>query len=209
MRFRTLFSLGLTLIFLSACGGKATPTITPSPSAAILPLAVSPTPGATATIASLIATQTVNAQITAPQTPTPLATPGSVVGTPTIAVANSTRTPNAQPTAPVATRTAQPNTTPQPPATARMTDIPGVSPQQAIGSAQDGLALLNVRVGKNEGFTRVVFDLAKQDGTAAPLPRTRLWRTGDTVVVAFGVVRDDRFGQSLGGGEQAVNTGNV
>jgi hypothetical protein len=90
-----------------------------------------------------------------------------------------------------------------------MTGIPGVSPQQTLGTAQDGLVLLNVRVGKNEGFTRVVFDLARQDGSAAPVPQTRLWREGETVVVAFGGVRDDVFGQSLGGGEQAINTGSV
>jgi hypothetical protein len=209
MRFRTLVSsFTLIVFFLSACGGKATPTVAPSPSAGILPLAVSPTPGATVTSATFIPAQTANAPITAPATPTPLATPASGVGTPT-PVANGTRTAVAQPTAPAASRTAQPNATPQPLTTARMTEIPGVSPQETIGTAQDGLALLNVRVGKNEGFTRVVFDLAKQDGSAAPLPQTRLWREGDTVVVAFGGVRDDRFGQSLGGGAQAVNTGNV
>ncbi len=90
-----------------------------------------------------------------------------------------------------------------------MASIPGVSPQQAIGTAQDGLVLLNVRVGKNDGFTRVVFDLAKQDGSVAPVPQTRLWREGDTVVVVFDGVREDAFGQSLGGGEQAINTGVV
>ncbi len=90
-----------------------------------------------------------------------------------------------------------------------MTDIPGVAPQQSLGTTQDGLSLLNVRVGKNDGFTRVVFDLAKQDGSAAPVPQTRLWREGETVVIAFGGVREDIYGQSLGGGEQTINTGSV
>lgn len=205
MRFRSLASLALIVVFLSACGGKTLPTFAPSPSAGILPLIVSPTPGATATSVAVVPAQSASAQIAAPATPTPLATPVSVVGTRSPVGANETHTP----TAPATSRTAQPNATPASPTTPRMTDIPGVSPQQAIGTAQDGLVLLNVRVGKNEGFTRVVFDLAKQDGSAAPVPQTRLWREGDTVVVAVGGVRDDLFGQSLGGGEQAVNTGTV
>jgi hypothetical protein len=191
---------------LSACGGKSLPTFAPSPSAGVLPLAVSPSPGATETSVAVIPAQTANVQITAAVTPTPLATPVPAVGTRTPAgAANDAHTP----TAPAAPRTPQPNATPQSPTTPRMTEVPGASPQQTIGTTQDGLVLLNVRVGKNEGFTRVVFDLAKQDGSAAPVPQTRLWREGETVVVAFGGVRDDLFGQSLGGGEQAVNTGVV
>lgn len=205
MRFRTLASLVLIVIFLSACSGKALPTFAPSPSAVVLPLAVSPSPGATATSIAPTPAQTANVQITAAVTPTPLATPVPAIGTRTPVGANDARTP----TAPAAPHTPQPNATPQSPTTARMTDVPGASPQQTIGTAQDGLVLLNVRVGKNEGFTRVVFDLAKQDGSAASVPQTRLWREGETVVVAFDGVRDDLFGQSLGGGEQAVNTGVV
>lgn len=205
MRFRTLASLALTVIFLSACGGKALPVIAPSPSASVLPLIVSPTVGATATSVAPTPAQTANVQITAVVTPTPLATPVPSVSTRTPIGTNDARTP----IAPAASRTAQPNATPQPSTTPRMTEIPGAAPQQTIGAAQDGLVLLNVRVGKDEGFTRVVFDLAKQDGSAAPVPQTRLWREGGTIVVAFGGVRDDHYGQSLGGGEQAVNTGVV
>ena len=78
-----------------------------------------------------------------------------------------------------------------------------------IGAASDGLTLLNVRTGKDDGFTRLVFDLSKQDGSAAPVPRTRLWVQDGTIVVAFGGVRDDIYAASLGGGEQRVNLGMV
>lgn len=211
MRFRTLLLLALAVCCLAACGGTSTPTFAPVPSAGNLPLPGSSTPGATATIAGPAPVRTVDALTVAPPvgvaTPTPLATPLPAVGTrlPVAATANQPTTVPAT----TATRPTQPNVTPSTQTVARMTDIPGVSPQQSLGTAQDGLVLLNVRVGKNEGFTRVVFDLAKDDGSAAPVPQTRLWREGNTVVVAFGGVRKDVFGQSLGGGEQAVNTGSV
>ncbi len=202
MRFRMLCTLAIVVMALAACGGKLTPKVVPVPTASIPPLVASATPGATATIAGPAPART------APPaefgTPTPLATPLPIAGTRTPVAATATRPTTAQPTAqPTAPHTAQPATP------ARMTDIPSSPPQQSLGTAQDGLVLLNVRVGKNEGFTRIVFDLAKPDGSAAPLPRTRVWREGDTVVVAFGGVRDDVFGQSLGGGEQAINTGAV
>jgi hypothetical protein len=206
MRFRILCSIAFAMLSLAACGGKLTPKIVPVPSASVLPLAASATPGATATVAAVTPTGTVGAQIISPAesgTPTPLATSLSGIGTRTPVKTDGTRQTTTQPTATAAPRTAQPTTA------ARMTDIPGAPPQQVLGTAQDGLVLLNVRVGKNEGFTRIVFDLARQDGSAAPLPRTRVWREGDTVVVAFGGVRDDVFGQSLGNGEQAINTGVV
>lgn len=213
MRFRTLCTLAFVACCLVACGGTATPTVAPVPSAGALPLRASSTPGATTTVVEQGPARTANAQPASPPvglaTPTPLATPSSGVRAATSGAVPTTRLTTASSTTSSATYTAQPNASPPPQKTARMTAIPGVSPQQALGTAQDGLVLLNVRVGKNEGFTRVVFDLAKQDGSAAPIPQTRLWREGDTVVVAFGGVRDDVFGQSLGGGEQAINTGSV
>ncbi|GEM_PF-4571538 len=213
MRCRLLFTLTLTLVVLtlSACGGKATPTVVPVPSAGSLPLVVPSSPSVTVAASDPARNGEIQTASppTAPTTPTPLATAVPVAPTRTLIASNAQRTATAQATVPTAARTAQPNGTPHPQQTVRMTDIPAVSPQQVIGSAHDGLVLLNVRVGKNDGFTRIVFDLAKQDGSAAPVPQTRLWREGDTVIIAFGGVRDDVFGQSLGDGEQAVNTGVV
>jgi hypothetical protein len=213
MRFRTFCTLAFAACCLAACGGTATPTVAPVPSAGALPLLASSTPGATVTVAVPAPARTADAQTASPSvglaTPTPLARPLPTVGTRTPDAAATPHPTTAPPAASAAARTAQPNASSPPQKAARTTTIPGVSPQQTLGTAQDGLVLLNVRVGKDNGFTRVVFDLAKQDGSAAPVPQTRLWRDGETIVVAFGGVRDDVFGQSLGGGEQAINTGAV
>ncbi|MHB8648201.1 MAG: hypothetical protein ACYDAR_20670 [Thermomicrobiales bacterium] len=210
MRCRLFFTLALTMLTLSACGSKATPTVAPVPSAGNLPLIAPSSPSDTTTAAASVPAQAI-ATLSLPvvlATPTPLATAVSVVATRTPMATNAQRPATAHATIPAA-GTTPPNGTPQPTQAARKTDVPAVSPQQTLGGAADGLVLLNVRVGKNDGFTRIVFDLAKRDGSAASVPQTRLWREGNTMIVALGGVRDDVYGQSLGGGEQAVNMGVV
>jgi len=189
MRFRTLLILTFTAFCLTACGKAVAPTVAPVRARMTDAHTASPSPGAA--------------------TPTPLATPVPVVPARTPVASTAERPVVAQATPPTAVRTVAPTATSSAQQPARMTDIPTGAPRQTIGTAQDGLVLLNVRVGKDTGFTRIVFDLAKQDGSAAPVPQTRLWREGDTLIVAFGGVRADVFGQSLGGGERAVNTGAV
>lgn len=217
MRFRTLLILTFTAFSLTACGKTVAPTgvptVAPVPSAGTLPLVASPAPSATGTAAASAPARLTDAHTVSPSpgaaTPTPLATPVPVAPARTPLASTAERPVVVPATTPTAVRAAAstPTSPPRPPA--RMTEIPTGAPRQTIGTAQDGLVLLNVRVGKDPGFTRIVFDLAKQDGSAAPVPQTRLWREGDTLVVAFGGVRNDVFGQSLGGGERAVNTGTV
>lgn len=211
MRFRNLFITILAAVCITGCGADkaSTPPPTPVASAGVLPAVASSVPDSTATAVAPPVVPTVGVQTgqppIAPATPTPLATaqPVVVVRTPTIVAARAATTMSPLPPSP------QPPVSTQPPTAARANDLPGVAPQQVIGSAHDGLVLLNVRVGKNDGFTRVVFDLAKPDGSAAPVPQARLWRDGETVVVAFDGVRDDAYARSIGGSAQQINTGSV
>jgi hypothetical protein len=201
--FRTL-SLTFPLVILAACGG-AKATVMPTPSAESLPVITAAAPFATqaATAITQIAT--------APGVPISLVTATSASPA-TAAVAPAVRATSV-PTKSAATAvppTAQAATvSTQGAKTDRVADIPPGAPQQMIGVASDGLTLLNVRTGKDDGFTRLVFDLSKQDGSAAPVPRTRLWVQGSTIIVAFGGVRDDVYAASLGSGEQHVDLGMV
>ena len=209
MRLPKSLSLTLILLVLVACGGTQS-TVTPVPSAAILPIVATTTAVGTGTALAIIQrTATVDAPVVLLSvSPTPLAT------TAVTSVVKATPAPTKA--APVAPSPASSRTTP-PAATAqaagtkveRVGDIPLSVPQQTIGAAADGLTLLNVRSGKDDGFTRLVFDLSKQDGSAAPVPRTRLWVQDGTVIVAFGGVRDDAYATSLGSGEERVNLGMV
>ncbi len=210
MRFRNLFIVSLVAVILTACGGKASvPSVTPVPSAGILPVSASPVPDGTATSVVSAVAQTVSVptvqSVSILATPTPLATtqPVAVVRTPTVVAGRAATPVSTLPPSP------QPSISTQPPTVARANDLPGGAPQQVVGSAHDGLVLLNVRVGKNDGFTRVVFDLAKPDGSAAPVPQVRLWRDGETVVVVFDGVREDAYAQTIGGSTQQINTGSV
>jgi hypothetical protein len=206
MRFREVFTVAMVVVFLSACGGAASPTSIAAPTTAVQhDIATVPSTG--------VPSVPVTVQSTGTQTPAASAVAKS--GTPT--VLGTTRTTEKPVTAPipspaVSTRAAStappPAATPQPQVT-KVTELPSSAPQQSIGAASDGLVLLNVRSGKNEGYTRVVFDIAKQDGSAAPLPRTRLWTQDGTVVVVLSGVRDDLFAQSLGAAEQPINLGAV
>ncbi|MGI8857391.1 MAG: hypothetical protein ACR2JW_16745 [Thermomicrobiales bacterium] len=208
LRTRSL-AFALPLLLLAACGG-AKSTVTPVPSAASLPVIATDLPTAT-DAASAIAPRATVPGVTIPllvATPTPLASAS-------VAPAGRSTPVPTKPASPVpataAPRPSQAVATTQAAGarTDRIADIPTGAPQQTIGGSSDGLTLLNVRSGKDNGFTRLVFDLSKQDGSAAPVPRTRLWVQGGTVIVAFGGVRDDVYATSLGGGEQAVNIGMV
>ncbi len=211
MRFRNLFLTGLVALVITGCGASnpGTPSVTLAPPAGILPSVTSPVPDSTATSVAPAVVQTVGVQTVqppiGPATPTALATaqPVVVVRTPTVVAVRATTTLVTQPPS------VQPSVSTQTPVVARANDLPGAAPQQVVGSAHGDLVLINVRVGKNDGFTRVVFDLAKPDGSAAPVPQSRLWRDGETVVVAFDGVRDDAYARSLGGSAQQVNTGSV
>jgi hypothetical protein len=204
MRLLRKLSLVFPLVILAACGG-AKATITPIPSAAILPSTATAVPSVTP------AAPAITQIATALGVPISLVTATSASPA-TAAVAPATRA-TAVPTKPVAAASAtasQAATSPsQGTKTERVADIPAGAPQQTIGTAADGLTLLNVRTGKDDGFTRLVFDLSKQDGSAAPVPRTRLWVQNGTIVVAFGGVRDDVYAASLGNGEQHVDLGMV
>ncbi len=197
------------LLMLAACGG-AKATVTPGPTAANPPVIATELPTATE-VSSAIAQRATVPGVTIPllvATPTSLATAvaapaGRATPVPTKSASPAPATVAPRPSQAVATAQAAGGKT------ERIADIPTGAPQQTIGGASDGLTLLNVRSGKNDGFTRLVFDLSKQDGSAAPVPRTRLWVQGGTVIVAFGGVRDDAYATSLGGGEQSVNIGMV
>jgi hypothetical protein len=203
MRLIRTMSLAFLLVTLAACGG-AKATITPVPSAAILPLTATAVASVTPAVPGIT------------QIATALGVPISLV-TATAASPATSAAPAARatpvPTKPVAAASAtasQATTAPsQGTKTERVADIPAGAPQQMIGVASDGLTLLNVRTGKDDGFTRLVFDLSKQDGSAAPVPRTRLWVQNGTIIVAFGGVRDDVYAASLGNGEQHVDIGMV
>jgi hypothetical protein len=207
MRLLRTVLLAFPLVILAACGG-AKATVTPVPSAAVLPVTATET--AIATLAAPGITQIA----TALGVPAPLVTATSA--SPTTSAAAPAVRATAVPTKPAAVsataspRASQAAATPvQSAKTERVANIPLDAPQQMIGTASDGLTLLNVRTGKNDGFTRLVFDLSKQDGSAAPVPRTRLWVQGSTVIVAFGGVRDDQYAASLGSAEQHVDLGTV
>lgn len=216
MHFRNLLLSSLAALAITACGAStaSTPPVTLVPSAgALLPVA-SPVPVGTVTPAAPAGLQTADPPTVQPPgilaTPTPLATAPSA----TVVRTATSVTARAATVAPTPTRTepsqsVKPSVAAQATTAARVSDLPGGAPQQSVGSAQDGLVLLNVRVGKNDGFTRVVFDLAKADGSAAPVPQARLWRDGETVIVAFDGVREDAFARSLGAGVQQFNTGVV
>jgi hypothetical protein len=207
-RFRTI-ALALPLVILAACGG-AKSTAMPLPSAALPPV-IAASAAAGTSVVPVVAVSATAPVAPGPQrasSPTPLAT-SAVAST-----AQATPAPTKAP--PVASATAPPRASQAaaPPAassakTARVTDIPSAAPQQMIGTASDGLTLLNVRTGKDDGFTRLVFDLSRQDGSAAPVPRTRLWVQDGTIIVAFGGVRDDVYAASLGSEEERVNLGMV
>lgn len=202
MRLLRLLSVLLLPLALAACGG-AKPTAMPIASAGVLPPLAATTAASTARASD--AQQSVAPAVGV--TPTPLAT--SATATPARAgVSATTGRATAAPTNAVPSAV-QSTATPQSPKAAHVSDIPATAPQQVIGTTVDGLTLLNVRSGKNEGFTRLVFDLSKADGSAAPVPHTQLWTQGGTVIVAFGGVREDVYAQSLGGGEQQVNLGMV
>lgn len=195
------------LVSVAACGG-ATATLTALPSAGALPRVATPEP--TRTVAAPDTPQRADATVS--PAPRPAGTPTALGTSAGITTVRATSAPTvATPAATVSTpRPTQPAATATPGAKVeRIADIPSGAPQQVIGTAGDGLTLLNLRAGKNEGFTRIVFDVSKQDGSAAPVPRTRVWMQGSTVIVAFGGVRDDVYAQSLGGAEQPVNLGMV
>ncbi len=214
MRSRYSLLMALLMLFVVACGGR-------SIQAPTAPASIVPAPSANGAPAILTSTATPNGSptasttILAAETQTPSASAAVASITP---IAGQSVARTATPSA----RSASSVTLTQPPAatarvssastatkTARVTDLPGTAPQQSLGTTGDGLVLLNLRSGKNDGFTRLVFDLTKQDGSAAPLPRTRLWTQGGTVIIAFGGVRDDVYAQSLGSGEQPINLGAV
>lgn len=207
MRLLRMLSVIIPLVALVACGGgKATLT------------AIS-TAATSSQVAVPVPTGTVAAASAAPQrTDVPVSPAPRPAGTPTVlaaipATATAARAPSTITAAPTPTASPRPTqpaaTATQEPKSDRVADLPAGAPQQTIGATTDGLTLLNLRTGKNEGFTRLVFDLSKQDGSAAPVPRTRVWMQGTTVIVAFGGVRDDLYAQSLGGAAQPVNLGMV
>jgi hypothetical protein len=207
MRVLGMLPMTFLLLTLAACGGGK-PTAVPIASAGVLPVFATTAPTVTASAPTTV--QSIGASTSparpAIATPTPLASSG----TPTAAGARAASTVRATPVPGSATpNAAQPTATAQTPQVARVTDVPTSAPQQTIGTAADGLTLLNVRSANHDGYTRLVFDLSKPDGSAAPVPRTRLWTQGGTVIVAFGGVRDDVFATSLGGGEQQLNLGMV
>jgi hypothetical protein len=209
MRLLRTLSLATLLVLLTACGG-AKSTVTPVPSVANLPAIATDVP--TATEAAPAITQ----RATVPGAPIPLLTTTPTPFATLVSAPVARTTPAPTKVAPTASAPASPRasqavatTQAEGAKTERITEIPTGGPQQTIGGASDGLTLLNVRTGKNDGFTRLVFDLSKQDGSAAPVPRTRLWVQGSTVIIAFGGVRDDVYAASLGDGEQPVNLGMV
>jgi hypothetical protein len=87
--------------------------------------------------------------------------------------------------------------------------IPSSSPRQVVGIATDGLVLLNVRTAPHDGYTRVVFDVAKADGSPAPVPRTKLWTQNGAVILTIDGIRQDSYGTTLGTADEAVNNGSV
>lgn len=201
----------LVALSLAACGGTAMSTVTPArvdaptmtPPATIAPGRTpdSVTPLASATVAR-----------PAPDISSVTATPGvtraAVVATPTpIAVPNTAPVATATRPAPSAQATAAPATVAR--SAAHVTSIPSSPPKQSVGTQTDGLALLNVRAGSHDGYTRLVFDFAKTDGSASAVPRAQVWSQQGAVVVMISGVRQDTFGQALGRGEQAVNSGAV
>lgn len=209
MRQLRTITIALPLVILAACGG-AKSTAMPLPSAAIQPVIAASAPPGTGVV------PVVAVSPTAPVAPGPLrASSPTPLATAAVApAAQATPAPTKAPPAASATappRASQAVATSQAAGvkTERASDIPSGAPQRTIGGVSDGLTLLNVRTGKNDGFTRLVFDLSKQDGSAAPVPRTRLWVQDGTIIVAFGGVRDDLYATSLGGGEERVDIGMV
>lgn len=209
----------LAALVLAACGGAGPPTATPAriDAATVTPVPVIPertpdavTPAVTATAAR-----------PAPETTAEMATPGATRAASPVAViitAAPTTRATAAPAA-TATHTASPARATAVPATAapataassaaRVTSIPASPPKQAVGTQTDGLALLNVRAGSHDGYTRFVFDFAKTDGSAAAVPRAQVWSQQGAVVVMIAGVRQDTFGEALGRSEQPVNSGSV
>jgi hypothetical protein len=200
----------IAVLALSACGrSKLEPVATSaptqsatvsvatataaSPTAAVAPTiaptrAASPTPApATATTRPApAATAIVRSPTTPPLTPTPLATPTPVPPPTAIAVP-----PSPTPLAP------------------HVAQLPSSAPRQVVGSATDGLVLLNVRTGTHDGYTRIVFDIAKADGSNAPVPRTKLWTQDGAVILTIDGIRQDAYGDTLGTKDELVNNGSV
>lgn len=197
---------------LAACGGSVTPTATPTVTPARIdaptmlpPATIAPqrTPDSATPLPATIATrpEPATSDTTATAGPARTATVAPRAATPTpIAAATATRpAPPAATTAPATAASG----------TARVTSIPAAPPKQAVGTQTDGLALLNVRAGAHDGYTRLVFDFAKTDGSAAAVPRAQVWSQQGAVIVMIAGVRQDLFGQALGRDEQAVNSGSV
>jgi hypothetical protein len=205
-----IFIVLIAVLALSACGRSklepvATSAPTPSatvsvatataasPTAAIAPTSA-PTRAATATSAPATVTSrtapattaTVRPPTTLPLTPTPLATP----------------TPVPPPTA----TAVPPSPTPLAPHVAQ---LPSSAPRQVVGSTTDGLVLLNVRTGTHDGYTRIVFDIAKADGSNATVPRTKLWTQDGAVILAIDGIRQDAYGDTLGTKDEPINNGSV
>jgi hypothetical protein len=200
----------VALLALSACGhGSSTPTVTPSPARATVSAMETATPVQTVAVAPTdvptsvhdIATITVLPSRAAPATVRASGAP-SLSPTPPAA---PTRAPTAPPTTMPPTAV-PPSATPGAP---RVAQIPAAPPRQTAGTTTDGLVLLNVRTGTHDGYTRLVFDFAKADGSAAPVPRAQMWTQNGAVVLVISGVRQDTFGQTLGSGDEPINTGSV
>lgn len=196
------FIVLVAVMALVACG-RAAPTPTMSPTFTTLPTvhaAVSPAAGVTVTAAATLVPTSVPNPATATPRPAPAATATVRPPTPTPLAPSPTRPATAPPTA------IPPTSTPSAP---HVTQLPSSPPRQVVGTATDGLVLLNVRTGTHDGFTRLVFDFAKADGSAAPVPQARMWTQNGAVIVVIGGIRQDAFGQTLGAGEEPVNNGSV
>lgn len=174
-----------TVSVASATAASPTVAVTPT-SAPTRAVTATPVPATATTRPAPAGTATVRPATTPPLTPTPLATP----------------TPVPPPTAaPV-----PPSPTPLAPHVAQ---LPSSAPRQVVGSTTDGLVLLNVRTGTHDGFTRFVFDIAKADGSNAPVPRTKLWTQNGAVILTIDGIRQDAYGDTLGAKDEFVNNGSV
>jgi hypothetical protein len=164
----------------------ASPTVALAPT--IAPTATQPPAPATATTAppAPAATATARPPTAPPMTPTPLAIP--------------TRPPAPAPTAIAPTPT---------PLAPHVAQLPASPPRQVVGATTDGLVLLNVRTGTHDGYTRFVFDVAKADGSAAPVPRAKLWTQNGAVILVIDGIRQDSYGDTLGAKDEPVNNGSV
>lgn len=210
------------VLFLAACGRGATPNATPTraandtlllPGGTEAPTTIATVATSTAIITSVVPTGTPSenaAPATAPANPP--VTRGPAVTSPA-RVSGPTPTPlaNQRSSATQTPTTSTPGATVVGAATrtARIANLPSTAPQQAVGTQQDGLVLLNVRAGKNVGFTRIVFDIARPGGAAATVPHARVWTEAGAVIVAIDGIRQDAYGESVGSGEVAVNMGSV